>query len=382
MTTQEQEQKQENFCDDCGAANPLAARCCQNCGALLPFAHTTGSLPEQTLLASRYQLLSSIGQGGMGAVYKAADTSFNDRPVAIKEMSSAGLSPSHLLEAEDAFTHEAHLLAGLLHPNLPRIYDHFTENDRSYLVMDFIEGHTLEEHLEKIGGGPLPISKVLGWAEQLCDVLHYLHTQQPPVIFRDLKPSNVMISKSGHIFLIDFGIARIFKPGKQHDTVALGSPGYAAPEQYGKAQSTPRSDIYSLGALLHYLLTGIDPSDQPFFFVPVSQANASINREITQLLQNMVEMDAQKRPDSAEKVLEELQRGASAASSTSSGPLADPLLEQAQKLYSQKRLDEALTLYNKVVQSDTTSSLGWQGYALTQGLRAHHKDALDAFERA
>ncbi|MGH2481564.1 MAG: serine/threonine protein kinase, partial [Ktedonobacteraceae bacterium] len=302
---------QENFCNDCGAANPLSARCCQNCGALLPFSHTTGTLPEQTLLANRYQLVSRIGQGGMGAVYKATDGSFSDRPVAIKEMSSAGLSPNHLQEAENAFTHESRLLAGLLHPNLPRIYDHFIENERSYLVMDFIEGQTLEEHLEQIGGGPLPIARVLGWAEQLCDVLSYLHTQQPPVIFRDLKPSNVMISKSGHIYLIDFGIARIFKPGKQHDTVALGSPGYAAPEQYGKAQSTPRSDIYSLGALLHYLLTGVDPSDQPFFFLPASQINTGINRELTAFLQNMLDMDAQKRPESAQKVLEELRRCAS-----------------------------------------------------------------------
>ncbi|MEO7021069.1 MAG: protein kinase, partial [Ktedonobacteraceae bacterium] len=145
---------QENFCNDCGAANPLSARCCQNCGTVLSFAHTTGVLPEQTRLANRYQLVQSIGQGGMGAVYKATDSSFNDRAVAIKEMSSAGLSPSHLQEAENAFTHESHLLAGLLHPNLPRIYDHFIENDRSYLVMDFIEGHTLEEYLEEIGGGP------------------------------------------------------------------------------------------------------------------------------------------------------------------------------------------------------------------------------------
>ncbi len=298
----------EHFCDDCGAANPLSARFCQNCGALLPFTHTTGELPEQTLLANRYRLVSRIGQGGMGAVYKAIDTNFNDRPVAIKEMSSVGLSPSGVQEAEDAFKREAHLLAGLLHPNLPRIYDHFTENDRSYLVMDFIEGQTLEEYLEETGGGPQPLQKVLNWAEQICDVLSYLHTQQPPVIFRDLKPSNVMISKSGHVYLIDFGIARIFKPGKQHDTVALGSPGYAAPEQYGKAQSTPRSDVYSLGALLHYLLTGVDPSDQPFFFAPASQKNPAVSRDLEALLQRMLEMDAQKRPASAQEVLDELRR--------------------------------------------------------------------------
>src|SRR6266849_4553752 len=296
----------EIYCDNCGAANPTTARFCQFCSMLLPFKYPTGSLPDQTLLAGRYQLLSRTGQGGMGAVYKAADTRFNNCPVAIKEMSSTGLSPASLQEAVTAFEHEAHLLADLLHPNLPRIYEHFAENDRSYLVMDFIEGQTVEEYLEQIGGGPLPVDQVIKWAEQLCDVLNYLHTHQPPIVFRDLKPANVMISESGHVFLIDFGIARIFKPGKQHDTVSLGSPGYAAPEQYGKAQSTPRSDIYSLGALLHYLLTGADPSEQPFFFRPASQANPDVSPELEELLQHLLEMDPERRPASAQEVLQAL----------------------------------------------------------------------------
>src|SRR5712692_3923500 len=297
---------QELYCDNCGAANPTTARFCQFCSTLLPFKHSSGSLPDQTLLAGRYQLLSRIGQGGMGAVYKAADTRFNNRPVAIKEMSSTGLSPASLQEAVTAFEREAHLLADLLHPNLPRIYEHFAENDRSYLVMDFIEGQTVEEYLGQKGGGPLPIDLVIKWAEQLCDVLNYLHTHQPPIVFRDLKPANVMISESGHIFLIDFGIARIFKPGKQHDTVALGSPGYAAPEQYGKAQSTPRSDIYSLGALLHHLLTDVDPSEQPFFFQPASQVNPVVDPALDTLLRQLLAMDSEKRPASAQEVLNAL----------------------------------------------------------------------------
>src|SRR5437588_6730889 len=115
-----------------------------------------------------------------------------------------------------------------------------------------------------------------------------------------------MISESGHIFLIDFGIARLFKPGQSHDTVALGSPGYAAPEQYGKAQSTPRSDLYSLGALLHCLLTGLDPSERPFFFRPASQVNPAVPPRLEAMLQQLVEMDADKRPASAEQVLQVL----------------------------------------------------------------------------
>jgi tetratricopeptide (TPR) repeat protein len=376
---------QELYCDNCGAANPATARFCQFCATLLPFKHSTGSLPEQTLLAARYQLLSRIGQGGMGAVYKAADTRFNNRPLAIKEMSSTGLPPARLLEAEAAFEREAHLLADLLHPNLPRIYEHFTENDRSYLVMDFIEGQTVEEHLEQIGGGPLPIEQVIKWAEQLCDVLNYLHTHQPPIIFRDLKPANVMMSESGHIYLIDFGIARIFKPGKQHDTVALGSPGYAAPEQYGKAQSSPRSDIYSLGALLHHLLTGIDPSEQPFFFRPASQVNPAIDPALDALLQQMLAMDSDRRPASAQEVLNALKGTINSQSRSTSRPLSssqDPLLDEAYALYTQKRLDEAIAVYNRALQTNTTNPQGWQGYGLTQRLRGLHEDALSSFERA
>lgn len=375
----------EVYCDNCGAANPTTARFCQFCSILLPFKHTTGSLPEETLLAGRYQLLSRIGQGGMGAVYKAADTRFNNRPVAIKEMSSTGLPPARLQEAEAAFEREAHLLADLLHPNLPRIYEHFAENDRSYLVMDFIEGQTLEEYLEQIGGGPLLVDQVIKWAEQLCDVLNYLHTHQPPIVFRDLKPANVMISESGHIFLIDFGIARIFKPGKQHDTVALGSPGYAAPEQYGKAQSTPRSDIYSLGALLHHLLTGRDPSEQPFFFQPASQLNPAVDPALNALLQQMLSMDSEKRPASAEEVLDALRGATTGQSRSTSRPLTyahDPLLEEAYTLYTQKRLDEALAVYNKALQANKTNPLGWQGYGLTQRLRGKHQEALTSFEQA
>jgi tetratricopeptide (TPR) repeat protein len=376
---------QELYCDNCGAANPPTARFCQSCATLLPFKHSTGSLPDQTLLAGRYQLLSRIGQGGMGAVYKAADTRFNNRPVAIKEMSSTGLTPARLQEAEAAFEHEAHLLADLMHPNLPRIYEHFAENDRSYLVMDFIEGQTLEEYLGLKGGGPLPVDQVITWAEQLCDVLNYLHSHQPPIIFRDLKPANVMISESGHVYLIDFGIARIFKPGKQHDTVALGSPGYAAPEQYGKAQSSPRSDIYSLGALLHHLLTGVDPSEQPFFFRDASQLNPAIDPALDVLLKQMLAMDSDRRPASAQEVLNTLKRAVTNQPRSTSRPLLytqDPLLDEAYALYTQKRLDEAIAVYNRALKANNTNPLGWQGYGLSQRLRGLNQDALSSFEHA
>src|SRR6266571_1745076 len=365
-------QEQERACEECGALNPPTARFCHACAAPLTFSQSTGTLAGQTLRDGRYELLSRIGQGGMGAVYKAADKQLDNRTVAIKEMSKAGLPAARLEEAETAFEREAKILGKLVHRNLPSIHEHFTENDRSYLVMNYIEGKTLEEYLEELGGGPLPVDQLLAWAEELCDVLGYLHTRQPPIIFRDLKPANVMIDESGHIFLIDFGIARLFKPGQSRDTVALGSPGYAAPEQYGKAQSTPRSDIYSLGALLHHLLTGLDPSEQPFFFRPASQVNPAVSSGLEGLLQQLLEMDPERRPASAQDVLKVLRIvGQGDGDGTihiapKSASIFLPtgtsyLLKEAHTLYSQKRLDEAVTIYDQALQIDGNSSLGWQG---------------------
>jgi tetratricopeptide (TPR) repeat protein len=389
---------QEQFCETCGAANSVTARFCQYCATQLPFQHTTGELPEQTLLDSRYQLEARIGQGGMGAVYKAVDTRFNNRPIAIKEMSRAGLSPAAIQEAETAFEHESHLLADLLHPNLPRIYDHFTEEERSYLVMDFIEGQTIEEYLEKESNGPLPLEQVLNWGEQICDVLSYLHNHQPPIIFRDLKPSNVMMSENGHIYLIDFGIARVFKPGQSHDTVALGSPGYAAPEQYGKAQSTPRSDIYSLGAMLHFLLTGVDPSEQPFFFRPAGQLNPNVPQELENLLQRMLDMTASNRPETLQEVVNVLrhvdqQRISGTLSTTRPYSAIPPTpskqrnnnnqhLKEAYRFYTQHRLGEAMNQYDLALQIDNQNAVAWQGRGLTQAMSGLHRDALASFERA
>jgi len=261
------------------------------------------------MLKQRYRIISQIGKGGFGAVYKALDTQFGNRLVAIKEMSQSGLSPQELIEATDAFKREALLLAGLTHPNLPRIYDQFLDTGRWYLVMDFIEGQTLEARLNKLNTSTaqpqgLPLQNTVDIGIQLCTVLDYLHTRQPPIIFRDLKPANVMLTSDEHVYLIDFGIARHFKPGQAKDTIAFGSPGYAAPEQYGRVQTTPRSDIYSLGATLHHMLTGQDPSQTPFQFLPPPGSPDKLRT----LLMQMLEMDASKRPDSTITVKQELQR--------------------------------------------------------------------------
>ena len=261
----------------------------------------------------------------MGAVYKAEDTRFHNRLVAVKEMSQSNLSQQKLTEAADAFQREMHMLATLEHQNLPTMQDYFTDAGRWYLVMDFITGETLQDYASK-KGGKLPPQEVLGIGLQLCTVLDYLHTRQPPIIFRDLKPGNVMRTCDGHLYLIDFGIARHFKPGQTSDTIPLGSPGYAAPEQYARmqAQTTPRTDMYGLGAILHQVITGDDPSQTPFKFAPLGSRVRGIPTGLETLVMQMVEMDADKRPASIAAVKRELQAIASPGVSKQTQPITPP----------------------------------------------------------
>jgi serine/threonine protein kinase len=340
------------YCDNCGAANWPTARFCTKCGHAMPAATSlpptvpagvapspptppsvqasrppsapTGRLAAHSLLIGRYLILRQLGQGGMGAVYQAADTRLEDRLVAVKEMSQKGLDPQEIVEAADGFRHEAVMLASLPHhSHLPSIYDHFEDGGRWYLVMDFIEGETLEEYLAK-AGGKLPVAEVLEIGIQLCTVLSYLHTHKPPIIFRDLKPANIMRTPEGDLFLIDFGIARHFKPGQAKDTVAYGSAGYAAPEQYGKAQTTPQSDIYSLGATLHHLLSGDDPSQMPFQFAPLS--DPTLPAGLGTLIARMLAMNSNQRPASMAEVKQELQRIAAQSVASKLPPTQPPTI--------------------------------------------------------
>ena len=313
------------YCTSCGTANRSGSAFCYVCGTRLqtdpasagaafprvPFARAaytgnsgqSGPLP---VLKRRYRIVARVGNGGFGAVYRAEDMQFGNRPVAVKEMNRGGLSAEEVTRAAEAFKREAHLLAGLKHPCLPSIYDHFSEAGRWYLVMDFIEGETLEARLER--QGRLPVEEVVRIALQLCDVLHYLHSCQPPVIFRDLKPANVIITPQGHIYLIDFGLARLFDPAQSKASNPFGSPGYAAPEQYDSPQTTARADIYSLGVTLHHLLTGINPATRPFELAPLRFSPDSPYAELGTLITRMVEMNPMRRPPDVLSITQELQR--------------------------------------------------------------------------
>lgn len=291
-------------CPNCQQSYPSQYAFCPHCGT--GSASVTGFLLTHTLLAQRYRILKAIAQGGMGAVYQAEDTTFSNRLVAVKEMSQKGLSQQEIVVAAQQFKQEAHLLAALQNPHLPSIYDHFSEANRWYLVMSFIQGETLQAYIDRVPGHVLAVPEVVALGLQLCNVLEYLHTCQPAIIFRDLKPSNIMRSPAGYLYLIDFGIARHFKPGQTSDTRVFGTPGYAPPEQWGQtAHTTPRSDIYSLGAILHQLLSGHNPAMSPFHFPPLSVQ--AIPGALIVLIQQMLEIAENNRPDNIVLVRTQLQ---------------------------------------------------------------------------
>ncbi|MGH2478648.1 MAG: serine/threonine protein kinase, partial [Ktedonobacteraceae bacterium] len=252
--------------------------------------------PLHGLLKQRYQLLQAVGKGWMGAVYMAQDTLLGNRLVAIKEANQNQLSAQEMQGAVEAFKREAYMLAELQHPNLPGIHDYFEEAGHWYLVMSFIQGETLENYLSHARNHRLPLEEALHIGRTLCNVLNYLHTHQPPIIFRDLKPTNIMRTPEGHIYLVDFGIARHFKPGQARDTAYYGSMGYSPPEQYGRAQTTERSDIYSLGATLYEMLSGYEPSSSPFRLPPLQSLVPTLPAQLVALITQMLDLDESKRP--------------------------------------------------------------------------------------
>ena len=315
----------EMACPNCGTVNRPEARFCNHCATpLRGLTPQTGMLPANTVLSGRYIILRKVGGGGMGAVYQAADQRIAGKLWAIKEMSDAALTnPLDKQQAVEAFRREAQLLATLDHGNLPKVSDFFTEAGKHYLVMDFIQGQTLEQLLGQTTDF-LPEKQVVDWALQLCDVLTYLHTRQPPIIFRDLKPSNIMLDADGRIKLIDFGIARTFQPGKSRDTQAMGTPGYAAPEQYGTGQSDPRSDINALGVTLHRLLTRYDPTLTPFVLPPARNINPAVSPGVAAAIERATQPDANARFPTMAQMKAALSGAQATPSARPAAPAAPP----------------------------------------------------------
>lgn len=253
--------------------------------------------PQYTVRGTRsdYEILNLIGRGGMGAVYRVRRVSDN-ATWALKEMRPPPNAPAEEIEENrKLFAQEAELLGRLSHPNLVAIADYFEHDSRPTMVLEFVPGQTLEERIHE-ANAPLLEQQVIPYGIQLCRVLHYLHSLQPPIIYRDLKPSNLMLTPDGVLKLIDFGVARTYKARKSKDTIAMGSAGYAPPEQYGKGQTDARSDVYALGATLLHLLTNLPPVPlQPPKPGSIRQINPSVDANMEQVVITAMSLDRDQR---------------------------------------------------------------------------------------
>ena len=286
--------------------------------------HQAKQLDPGTILYSRYEIVRRIGGGGMGAVYLARDRNLGDQPRAVKEMIQSNIDESQHEKAINDFKRESMLLASLEHPSIPTIYDYFYDDEaaRFYLVMKYISGGDFLARLRNAPGGRIDEKTVTDWACQVADVLEYLHRRNPPIIYRDLKPANLMIDgNSGRVMLIDFGIAR-WVTTQEKGVTAVGTMGYAPPELFsGKVE--PRSDIYSLGATMFHLLTGSDPQDNPLLIFDFNknprprQLAPSLSNEMEAILMRTVGYKPEDRFRSAAELrdalgahLEKLRAGA------------------------------------------------------------------------
>src|SRR5215831_18730236 len=324
------------YCPECGARTTAGDPYCGECGAWqdtqINRAVATGNPPRTgvismtasgntptgiqlapgTLLGARYKITRRIGGGGMGSVYLAEDLNLANRPVAVKEMIEMFADESARAKAIEDFKRESELLARLEHPSIPTIYDYFFDGQRGryYLVMKYIDGGDLAAR-QRASGGQVDEKQVTDWAIQACDVLDYIHSQTPPIIYRDLKPANLMIdSRSGRVMLVDFGIARFVAPS-QKGVTAIGTMGYAPPELFA-GNVEPRSDIYSLGATMFHLLTGKDPQDNPLLIFDFTknpkprQITPQMTTRMEQIICRAVEYKPENRFSSAKAFGQEL----------------------------------------------------------------------------
>ena len=233
-----------------------------------------------TIIDDKYKILNKIGEGGMSIVYLAMNERAN-KQWAIKEVRKKGVENYEVIKQGQIV--ETNMLKQLNHPNLPSIIDVIDEEDTFLIVMDYIEGNPLSRRIEE--NGAQPYEEVIEWSKQLCDVLGYLHSRKPPIIYRDMKPSNVMLKPDGTVMLIDFGTAREFKEKSVEDTTCLGTQGYAAPEQFGgRGQTDARTDVYCLGATMYHLVTGHNPSEPPYEMYPIRHWNPLLSSGLEKII--------------------------------------------------------------------------------------------------
>ncbi len=283
-----------------------------------------------TVLRSRYKIVELVGQGGMGAVYRAEDLRLEGRQCAVKEVQLEA-EANFAAQSREQFHREASVLARLDHPNLPKVSDYFSEGSRDYLVMDFVAGRNLKEIMDEARrqGRFLEEKQVRAWADQLCDALEYLHSLDPPILHRDVKPANIRLTPGGTLKLVDFGLVKLLAPDDSRTITILQGRGtiqYTPLEQYGgdTGHTDVRSDIYSLGATLYHLLTNQPPADvkqrflQPDSLPPPRSLNPRLSPRVERAVLRALEMHPDKRPDSVAAFKAELH---------SSFPIPEPLID-------------------------------------------------------
>ncbi|MDQ1144120.1 serine/threonine protein kinase [Bacillus sp. SORGH_AS 510] len=253
-----------------------------------------------SVIDGKYEILKLIGQGGMSKVYLAMDKRLN-KQWAVKEIQKRGRDKNNEVIIQSAIA-EANMIKRLDHPALPRIVDIIDNGKVIFVIMDYIEGEPLSKILDEYGAQPQEL--VIDWAKQLCEVLDYLHTCDPAIIYRDMKPANVMLKPDGHLKLIDFGIAREYKEQNLEDTVSLGTKGYAAPEQFGgKGQTDARTDVYCLGVTLYHLVTGQNPCEPPYELYPIREWNPQLSGGLEKIIQKCTQLNPEDRYQSCAELL-------------------------------------------------------------------------------
>ena len=252
-----------------------------------------------SLVDGKYKILNKVGQGGMSVVYLAMNEKAN-KQWAVKEVRKDGIRDFEVVK--QGLVAETDILKKLNHPNLPSIIDVIDTDESFIIIMDYIQGNSLNKALEEFGAQPQ--DNVIAWAKQLCDVLNYLHTRTPAIIYRDMKPANVMLKPDGNVTLIDFGTAREYKEKNLADTTCLGTVGYAAPEQFGgMGQTDARTDIYCLGATLYHLVTGMNPCEPPYEIKPIREINPSLSSGLERIILKCTQRDPNDRYQSAAELM-------------------------------------------------------------------------------
>lgn len=333
----------------------------------------------RTVLQNRYQLERKLGAGGMSTVYLARDLRFGEteRHCAVKEMVNAATDSETRRLNLDNFTREANLLASITHPAIPKVYDFFSQDSKSFLVLEFIDGVDLEQYWARTRE-PQPPGDVVNWCLQVADVLAFLHEHEPPVIFRDVKPSNIMLTRLNQIVLIDFGIARLFQSGVRG--TMIGTEGYAPPEQY-RGVAEPRGDIYALGATMHHLLSGRDPRlEPPFTFVerPLKSANAAVSTQLEAVVMKALAYEPDDRPPSAREFARLLRAASGAGGDAPAAGASSSYAPGATRSAAVSGASDAKPVWKFACEDEIRSSPRIEGGVLYIGCYDHNLYALDA----